>query len=86
MKDMGLRGEDFDCLHPKNQAIIIRAKGIPVIELKLPEENCLVLYSLYNYFVEAVVNKPEEEIKFIERLTLDQVVNTYCEDIPSLET
>lgn len=81
---MGLRGEEFDKMNANNQIIIIRAKGIPIIELKLPEGNCLILYSVFNFFVEAVVNKTEEEIKFIERLTLDEVVNTYCEDIPSL--
>lgn len=84
MRDMDLLAEEFEHLHPSYQALIIKAKGIPVEEITLPEDNVLVLYSLYNFFVEAVVNKSDEEIRFIEKLTLDQVVNTYCEDIPSL--
>ena len=84
MRDMILLAEEFEHLHPSYQALIIKTKGIPVEEINLPENNVLVLYSLYNFFVEAVLNKDEGEIRFIERLTLDQVVNTYCEDISYL--
>jgi hypothetical protein len=84
MRDMVLLAEEFERLHPSYQALIIKAKGIPVEEISLPEENVLVLYSLYNFYVEAVLDLADDEIRFIERLTLEQVVNTYCEDIPSI--
>jgi hypothetical protein len=80
---MGLSSKEFDRLHYNNQLRIVSIKGIPVIELKLWQEKVLVLYSVYNFFIEAVVDKSSEKIIGIERLTLDQVVNTYCEDIPS---
>lgn len=80
---MGLRGKDFDKLNPFNQGIILKAKGTPVIELKLSSQYSLILYSVYNFFVEAVVNELDGEMKCIERLSLEQVASTYCEDITS---
>lgn len=84
MRDMESLAREFERLHPSYQALLIRAKGIAVEEVELPEGNQLILYSLYNFFVEAVVNKEKDEIKFIEKLSLDEVVNTYCDNIPSV--
>lgn len=75
---MGLRAREFDKLHPDNKIRIVNMRGIAVLELKLLEEKVLVLYSIYNFFVEAVVDKREGKIVGLERLSLDQVVVNYC--------
>lgn len=82
---MGLRGVEFDMLHSDNKAIVIRAKGIKVKELQLSEHYYLVLYSLNSFFVEAVLDKTTGILRCVERLSLDDVTTTYCEDIPSIE-
>lgn len=75
---MGLRAREFDNLHSDNKLRIVNIKGIPVMELKQIEDKNIILYSVYNFFVEAIIDRSNGNILGIERLTLDQVALAYC--------
>jgi hypothetical protein len=79
---MGLSAREFDQLQYDSQLEIISEKGILLSERNLFPNQAIVLYSLYNFFVEAIINITDKNILSLERLTLDEVSEYYCKDIP----
>jgi len=78
---MGLHAKDFDKMHYDNKALIVNSIGIKVVEKNLFHEQSIVLFSVYNFFVETIVNKMDGRILSMDRLTLDQVTEDYCKDL-----
>lgn len=79
---MRLRAKEFDKMDYENRIQLISSRGIRVAERKLFHHQSIILFSLCNFFVEAIVNNLDNQILGMERLNLDEVSSSYCKDIP----